>query len=181
MSDRFREHLLSVFVLAVALALLAASAMLLAPAKTQAATHVVTIQDNSFVPSSLTIAVGDTVEWRNDGISAHTTTRNVGPESWNSGTMMPGDSFSHTFSEPGTYIYECLIHFGMSGTIVVGSDGESPTTTPSPTASATPEATSTPPAATPTPVGTPTATTTPNPNVTPFVYLPVILNSSAGW
>lgn len=39
--------------------------------------------------------------------------------SFSSGLFTPGQSFTLTFSEPGTYNYVCNIHPGMSGTIVV--------------------------------------------------------------
>lgn len=39
--------------------------------------------------------------------------------SFSSGLFNPGQSFTLTFSEPGTYNYVCNIHPGMSGTIVV--------------------------------------------------------------
>jgi plastocyanin len=44
----------------------------------------------------------------------------IGAEgSFNTGFMMPGQSFTLTFTEPGVYQYVCMIHVGMNGTIVV--------------------------------------------------------------
>jgi len=45
----------------------------------------VTIQDFTFSSASLTIQVGTTVKWTNNGPSAHTTTNDAG--AWNSGTI----------------------------------------------------------------------------------------------
>lgn len=38
---------------------------------------------------------------------------------FNSGFLLPGQSFSISFSEPGAYPYVCSLHAGMQGTIVV--------------------------------------------------------------
>lgn len=40
-------------------------------------------------------------------------------ESFNSGFILPGDSFMLTFSDPGVYDYWCHIHPGMRGSVVV--------------------------------------------------------------
>ena len=38
---------------------------------------------------------------------------------FNSGFLMPGQSFTLRFPEPGVYSYVCFIHPGMQGTVVV--------------------------------------------------------------
>ncbi len=93
-----------------------------------------TIQDFSFSPATLTIKVGTTVKWSNNGPSAHTTTSDGGV--WNSGTLgapsgggayggaTAGGSYQFTFSTPGMYHYHCAIHPpsaypGFVGTITV--------------------------------------------------------------
>ncbi len=77
------------------------------------------IVDNRFAPPRLTVPVGATVTWSNRGANAHTVTALDG--SWDSGTLLSGDQFSHTFTEPGTYPFFCRQHWfqGMRGTIVV--------------------------------------------------------------
>src|SRR2546422_8398470 len=45
----------------------------------------VAIQDFSFSPSAMTVMVGTTVKWTNNGPSAHTTTSNTG--TWDSGQL----------------------------------------------------------------------------------------------
>ena len=55
--------------------------------------------------------------WTNDDSIPHTVTARE--EDFNSGVMMSGDSFSQTFSEPGTFEYFCAIHPSMTGTVVV--------------------------------------------------------------
>src|ERR1700680_3437252 len=88
----------------------------------------------AFAPANLTIRVGDTVEWQNVGNEVHHATSDpsmaikgsevgnpAGAESFDSGFLRPGESFSHTFKVPGVYKYACAIHEtkGMIGQIVV--------------------------------------------------------------
>jgi plastocyanin len=40
-------------------------------------------------------------------------------QSFNSPFIMPGESFTLTFTEPGIYVYTCHIHPGMNGVIIV--------------------------------------------------------------
>jgi plastocyanin len=76
----------------------------------------------SFVPATLTISAGTTVTWTNNDPVNHTVTADNG--SFDSGVVLPGDSFSFTFNTPGNYLYYCSIHggpggVGMSGMIIV--------------------------------------------------------------
>ncbi|HZO79110.1 MAG TPA: cupredoxin family copper-binding protein [Solirubrobacteraceae bacterium] len=77
----------------------------------------VTIADFSFTPASVTVHVGDTVQWFNNGPSAHTATADNG--SFNTGVLQKGQSASVTFHSPGTFAYHCAIHPFMHGTVVV--------------------------------------------------------------
>lgn len=77
----------------------------------------VTIQDFSFSPASITVHVGQTVTWKNNGPSPHTVTSNTG--AWDSGTLNAGATFSQTFSTAGTFAYHCSIHPTMMATVVV--------------------------------------------------------------
>jgi plastocyanin len=78
----------------------------------------VSIVDFAFEPSDLTVSVGDTITWTNNesGIP-HTTTADEGL--WDSSTLRPDDTFTFTFTEPGTYTYLCTIHPSMTATITV--------------------------------------------------------------
>jgi plastocyanin len=71
----------------------------------------------AYAPNPLNVAVGGTVVWVNNDVTAHTSTADNG--TWNSGTIAPGRSFSRTFSSAGTFLYRCAIHPGMMGTITV--------------------------------------------------------------
>lgn len=79
----------------------------------------VVMQGESFSPSTRSVASGTRVTWVNRDGQAHTTTRGAGQESWNSGVLNANQSFSHTFDTPGTYPYECTLHPGMNGSIIV--------------------------------------------------------------
>lgn len=88
----------------------------------------VTIGDFFFAPQNVMINAGQTVCWTNTGGAPHTVTSNPGPsgcnpasaEAFDSGNMIPGAVFQHTFNTPGTFAYHCEVHgCGMSGTVTV--------------------------------------------------------------
>ncbi len=81
----------------------------------------VTIGDFFFSPASVTVAVGDTVIWRNTGDAPHNATADDG--SFRTPDLNKGQSASHTFSSPGTFSYICTIHPNMKGTVRVLSSG----------------------------------------------------------
>jgi len=108
-------------------ALLAALAML-APAAGAAAAQqqgqgtTVSIQDFFFSPAQITVQPGTTVTWMNNGQAPHTVTADDG--SFDSETLQPGQSFSFTFANAGTFSYFCEIHPFMTGSVtVVGGGG----------------------------------------------------------
>ncbi len=84
---------------------------------TPAATTV-SIKNFSFVPSTLTIKSGTKITWINDDIVAHTVTSDSG-NLLDSPALSPGQSFSFTFTSPGSVNYHCNIHKAMKGVIVV--------------------------------------------------------------
>ena len=113
---------------AVGAGVLAIGVVMLSAAPALAAS--VSAVDFKFVPKTITVSVGETVTWSNNGQSPHTVTG----ASFNSGNLNPGQSFSHTFSAPGTFAYHCQYHVqqGMVGTVIVtgsgGGGGSSPPT-----------------------------------------------------
>jgi len=55
-------------------------------------------------------------------VVAHTVTSKTvptGASSFNSGEMLPGATFTYTFTVPGTYSYYCIYHSWMTGTVTV--------------------------------------------------------------
>jgi plastocyanin len=111
------------------------------PSSSPADSADVTIQMTSeltFAPAEIVIEVGQKVTWVNDDAIQHTTTGDpasnpvadaypeyaqlpAGAAPWNSGFLQNGESFSQTFTVPGTYHYLCMPHVlsGMQGTIIV--------------------------------------------------------------
>jgi LPXTG-motif cell wall-anchored protein len=127
-----------------------AFAVAAAPA-TAATTHNVSLVGFSYSPATLTIAAGDTVIWKNNSAVAHTVTADHG--SFDSGSLAPGETFSHTFPTAATVAYHCSFHgavggIGMAGTIVVRSSAP-PTTAPPVTSPAAAPPGTAPPATTP--------------------------------
>jgi len=107
---------------------------LLAAPPAEAATKTVQVGPNGalvFAPASVTVNVGDTVEWQ-WAMGFHSTTGRQGPETWDSGAVASPHVFSHTFTHAGTYPYVCTVHaaFGMTGTVIVRAAAVTTTTTP---------------------------------------------------
>ena len=103
-----------------------------ASAGTTTVIHMTTAKQ--FNPKTITVTVGDTVEWVNDdGGNLHnaTTDKNAtdipkaiqmpkGAKAFNSGLMTPGKHYRYRFTVPGTYRYVCVPHQPeMIGTIIV--------------------------------------------------------------
>lgn len=83
-----------------------------------AATKQVVISDKGFSPSPLTIAVGDAVEWKNQGKHVHKLVFDS-PGQGSSPDLSPGGAHSQKFNQAGTFPYHCEKHPGMKGEIVV--------------------------------------------------------------
>jgi plastocyanin len=82
----------------------------------------VDMKGSQFDPETLTVKKGSTVEWVNQDSVDHDVTKNTGPGprfSSGSGNLGNGDTYKVTFNTPGTISYECTVHPGMTGTIVV--------------------------------------------------------------
>ncbi|MFA5107700.1 MAG: cupredoxin family copper-binding protein [Patescibacteria group bacterium] len=75
----------------------------------------VTISNFAFSPATLTVTAGTAVTWVNNDSVTHTVTASA----FNSGDLAPGQTYTFTFSTPGTYAYSCSIHPTMTGTIIV--------------------------------------------------------------
>jgi plastocyanin len=103
-------------------------------------------QGTQFYPASITIDAGDSVQWTFPTGEPHTVTF-LGPRSapppptdpsvpapaggasydgstyTSSGFVLLGKTYSLQFNKPGTYVYYCLLHHGMQGTIIVNPAG----------------------------------------------------------
>lgn len=65
----------------------------------------------SWDPCVIRIKAGTKVVWTNSDTRTHEVAFVAGPQTpGSSGRVGPGDSWSHTFTKPGTYEYQCAIH-----------------------------------------------------------------------
>ncbi len=80
--------------------------------------------DECWFPSVVTVGVGETVTWSNVDTAAHTVTSGTaadGPDGvFDSSLFMAGTTFDVTFDEAGTFVYFCMVHPWMAGTVIVG-------------------------------------------------------------
>ena len=79
----------------------------------------VSIKDFAFNPQTIQAKVGDSITWTNQDSTAHTVT--LDDKSVDSGSLAPGSTFNHAFTQAGTFTYHCEIHKQMTGTITVSS------------------------------------------------------------
>jgi plastocyanin len=83
----------------------------------QAATAEVKIDNFSFGPATLTVAVGTTVTWVNHDDIPHNVVST--DDLFKSKVMDTDEKFSFTFTKAGTFPYFCGIHPKMTGKVVV--------------------------------------------------------------
>ena len=77
----------------------------------------VKIDNFVFGPQTITVPVGATVKWTNKDDIPHTAVSTEG--AFKSKVMDTDESFSYTFTKPGTYTYYCSVHPKMTGKVVV--------------------------------------------------------------
>ena len=86
-------------------------------AEAQNQTLAVAIDNFTFNPQTLTVKAGTTVTWTNKDDIPHAVAA-VGKQ-FKSKVLDTDNSYSFTFTTPGTYTYFCSLHPHMTGTIVV--------------------------------------------------------------
>ncbi|NUR25533.1 MAG: hypothetical protein HOV83_06735 [Catenulispora sp.] len=96
--------------------------------------HSVSIAGFAYAPQNITVASGDSITWTNQDEAPHTVTTTSGPQAVDSPMLSKGQSFTFTFTAPGTYSYYCTVHPDMRAQVVV---------TPAPSAPAPPVTTKT--------------------------------------
>lgn len=94
----------------------------------------VSLENIKFQPRDIELQVGDTLSWTNEDTVEHTVTSgqpqeqgvpgvsentDAEPDGLFDHAMPPGETFSFTFDEAGTYDYFCNIHPGMTATVSV--------------------------------------------------------------
>lgn len=103
-------------------------------AEAQGKTIEVSMTDSAFVPSTVTINAGDKITWKNPAVLLHTVTFDpaqaadksniklpTSVQPFGSGDLSEDGTFTHMFTEKGTYAYVCKYHesMGMKGTVIV--------------------------------------------------------------
>jgi plastocyanin len=87
---------------------------------TNATNNQVSIANMAFSPTSLTVKKGTQVTWTNNDSVTHTVTADTPSDhAPDSGNIAPGDTFTFTFDDEGTFAYHCEPHPQMEGTITV--------------------------------------------------------------
>lgn len=82
-------------------------------------THIVEIKQMKFVPSDITVAPDDSVQWINRDIVAHNVTEELSND-WESPNLKTGESFTIQVNKTESYI--CTLHPVMKGNIVLKGD-----------------------------------------------------------
>lgn len=108
-------------------AALAASLLALFAVNTaSAANGSVTITNDHYSVSSVTVGLGEQVTWTYEATHHHTATSNLlsgwGAMAWSDdfpANSTPGTNFSQSFHEAGGWQFHCLIHAPMRGTVNV--------------------------------------------------------------
>ena len=81
----------------------------------------VVIRGFKFEPATVTVNVGDIVEWKNDDIVPHTATADGEAQKpvFDSGTIKTGATWRYLARNKGTYNYICTLHPNMKGELIV--------------------------------------------------------------
>jgi plastocyanin len=84
----------------------------------------IAIREFAFVPESIKVPSGSTVIWTNQDSPPHSIISDATPLAMTgalfaSGQLQQGQTYSVTFTKPGTYLYHCGVHSFMKGTITV--------------------------------------------------------------
>ena len=111
----------------------------LTPTPARAESRNVAIKNTAFDPATLTVALRDTVIWKNDDQTEHTVTfedrdlHPACPQTLLQNCLSPGETAERTFNQAGEYKYRCKLHSAMTGSIVVAAAETTTTTQPTTT------------------------------------------------
>lgn len=103
------------------------------PTPTSPGSTVVTTAGTSFSPASLTVTPGTLVTWQISGGTHNVTFGSAKPTGGDIPDTGAGRSVTRTFASAGTFDYQCTRHSGMTGRVIVSTDGSAPgPSTPAP-------------------------------------------------
>jgi len=77
----------------------------------------VAIVDYAFRSDTVTAHIGELISWTNTATQNHMAVSDSSV--FDSGVILPGGSYTVSFSKTGTYTYHCILHPTMTGTITV--------------------------------------------------------------
>ena len=84
--------------------------------------NTIAIKNFAFNPENLTIRTGTTVTWLNLDEAVHQIESDSKAQGvFLSDSLVYGESFTFTFTQPGIYTYHCTYHPTMEGAIIVVS------------------------------------------------------------
>lgn len=95
-----------------------AAALMLIVLPVQAKTWTVKIAGMRFEPAAVTVARGDTIDWINEDLVAHSVTSVAGGR-FDSHAIAPGGKWRYRATTPGRYPYACTFHPTMQATLIV--------------------------------------------------------------
>jgi plastocyanin len=95
---------------------IAAALTLVASVSAHAATIQITMEDLVISPAEASAKIGDTIEWINKDVFAHTATARNGD--WDV-TLPPKTTLASVLKKAGTIDYYCRFHPNMKATLVV--------------------------------------------------------------
>lgn len=77
----------------------------------------IVIREMKYQPAELTVHSGETVVWKNEDIFPHTVSAT--DQSFDSGTIQPGASWTYVAKSSGAHAYTCKPHPNMKAKLVV--------------------------------------------------------------
>jgi plastocyanin len=107
--------------IAAALLIFLASLIGATPTLAEPQTVEISIDNFTFAPQQVTIAVGTIVKWVNRDDIPHTVVEKS--LSFRSKALDTDDTYSHQFNDAGEINYFCSLHPHMTGTIIVKAKG----------------------------------------------------------
>ena len=75
------------------------------------------VRDSFFLPETVTVMLGKSVRWTNEGALQHTVVADSVP--WQSGLLEHQWWFEVRFDSVGVFDYHCSQHTAMTGTVIV--------------------------------------------------------------
>jgi len=87
-------------------------------ANTTGKVSTVVIRDLAYLPATLRVKVGDTIEWKNADAVPHTATA-VDGKTFDSGSIVKGAPWHYAAKHKGTFQYACTFHPNMKATLIV--------------------------------------------------------------